>query len=253
MTEQLNPLTRKAVKNDDAIAVIVGVASYANALVPAVYADADAQVFHDYAVEKLGVPTHRIKTLINDQPTEGDVVGRHALADTGGRAGPVGCLCLLCRSRAGVDNGEHMYLLPYDGAPDLLERTAIRRDELFADIASIKPRSVTVFLDTCYSGATRGDDMLIASRPIAIRAREQAVPEGFTVMTAAAGNQTAKPLEEAKHGMFSYLMKAWRVPPTPIRTTRFQPVNFIRTSSRTSFSSSGARRLNCRAMLTGCL
>ena len=104
------------------------------------------------------------------------------------------------------DNGEHMYLLPYDGAPDLLERTAIRRDELFADIASIKPRSVTVFLDTCYSGATRGDDMLIASRPIAIRAREQAVPEGFTVMTAAAGNQTAKPLEEAKHGMFSYFL-----------------------------------------------
>ena len=54
--EQLNPLTRKAVKNDDAIAVIVGVASYANASAPAVYADADAQVFHDYAVEKLGVP-----------------------------------------------------------------------------------------------------------------------------------------------------------------------------------------------------
>ena len=32
--EQLNPLTRKAVKNDDAIAVIVGVASYANASRP---------------------------------------------------------------------------------------------------------------------------------------------------------------------------------------------------------------------------
>ena len=31
-------------------------------------------------------------------------------------------------------------------------------------------------------------------------------------MTAAAGDQTAKPLEEAKHGMFSYfLMKAWKV------------------------------------------
>ena len=48
--------------------------------------------------------------------------------------------------------------------------------------------------------------MLIASRPIAIRAKEQAVPEGFTVMTAAAGDQTAKPLEEAKHGMFSYFL-----------------------------------------------
>ena len=104
------------------------------------------------------------------------------------------------------DDGEKMYLLPYDGSPRLLSRTALLRDELFSDIAAANPRSVTVFLDTCYSGTTRGPDMLIASRPIAIRAKEQAVPDGFTVMTAAAGDQTAKPLEEAKHGMFSYFL-----------------------------------------------
>ncbi len=65
---------------------------------------------------------------------------------------------------------------------------------------------MTVFLDTCYSGTTRGPEMLVASRPISIRAKESAIPEGFTVMTAAAGDQTAKPLEEAKHGMFSYFL-----------------------------------------------
>ena len=48
--------------------------------------------------------------------------------------------------------------------------------------------------------------MLIASRPIAIKARQQSVPDNFTVMTVAAGDQTAKPLEEAKHGMFSYFL-----------------------------------------------
>ncbi len=131
------------------------------------------------------------------------------------------------------DNGEHMYLLPYDGAPDLLERTAIRRDELFADIASIKPRSVTVFLDTCYSGACRGNDMLIP-KPAHRHPRQ------------------AKPLEEAKHGIFSYfLMKGMEGAANANRATRFQPVNFIRTSSRTSFSSRReARHLNCREMLT---
>ena len=104
------------------------------------------------------------------------------------------------------DDGVKMYLLPYDGSPRLLSRTALLRDQLFADIAAVNPRSVTVFLDTCYSGTTRAPDMLIASRPIAIRAKESAIPEGFTVMTAAAGDQTAKPLEEAKHGMFSYFL-----------------------------------------------
>jgi uncharacterized caspase-like protein len=104
------------------------------------------------------------------------------------------------------DDGKQMFLLPHDGSPRLLERTALLRDELFADIAAATPRSVTVFLDTCYSGTTRGTETLIASRPIAIRTRAQAVPQGFTVMTAAGGEQTAKPLEEAKHGMFSYFL-----------------------------------------------
>ena len=104
------------------------------------------------------------------------------------------------------DDGEQMYLLPYDGRPRLLDKTAILRQELFDDIARANPRSVTVFLDTCYSGTTRGTDMLIASRPIAIKALEQSIPDNFTVMTAAAGDQTAKPLEEAKHGMFSYFL-----------------------------------------------
>ena len=73
-------------------------------------------------------------------------------------------------------DGEQIYLLPFDGRPRLLEDTAVSRERLFNDIAAANPRSVTVFLDTCYSGTTRGPDMLIASRPIAIRAKEQAVP-----------------------------------------------------------------------------
>ena len=48
--------------------------------------------------------------------------------------------------------------------------------------------------------------MLISSRPITIRAIEQAIPKNFTVFSAAAGDQTSKPLEEAKHGMFSYFL-----------------------------------------------
>ena len=47
---------------------------------------------------------------------------------------------------------------------------------------------------------------VIAARPIAIRAKEKPIPDGFTLITAAAGDQTAKPLEEARHGMFSYFL-----------------------------------------------
>ena len=70
----------------------------------------------------------------------------------------------------------------------------------------MKPNSVTVFLDTCYSGASRTDDMLIAARPVLIRAKEQSIPDGFTLITAATGEQTAKPLQEVEQGLFSYFL-----------------------------------------------
>ena len=71
----------------------------------------------------------------------------------------------------------------------------------------MQPKSVTVFLDTCYSGQTREKDMILAdARPITIMPMDSDIPENFTVFSATAGDQTSKPLEEAKHGMFSYFL-----------------------------------------------
>ena len=205
--KRLNPIQRDVAKNPNALALVIGVANYRETGAKAVYADSDAKVFVDYAAEKLGVPRQRIKFLVNEKANEKEMLlatkrwlARAALPSQSD------IYVFFAGHGLASDDGKKMYLLPYDGAPELLDKTAILRDELFADIAQANPRSVTVFLDTCYSGTTRGPDMLIASRPIAIRAKEQAVPEGFTVMTAAAGDQTAKPLEEAKHGMFSYFL-----------------------------------------------
>lgn len=48
--------------------------------------------------------------------------------------------------------------------------------------------------------------MLVASRPIGLRVLEQSIPSGFTVFSAAAGDETSKPLTEAAHGLFSYFV-----------------------------------------------
>lgn len=93
------------------------------------------------------------------------------------------------------DDGGSAYLLPFDGSPELLEESSILIKNFFKDIATTNPRSITVFLDNYYSGTIIGTDMLIASRPITIVAKEQAIPDNFIVFTAAAGDQTAKPLE----------------------------------------------------------
>jgi hypothetical protein len=205
--ERLNPLGRKVAKNKDALALIIGVDGYKSTPARAIYADSDAKVFTDYASQKLGIPTNRIKTLVNDGAGEREMLlSVKSWLSRASKQGKSDVYVFFAGHGLASDDGQKMYLLPYDGAPELLDDTAILRDRLFSDIASANPRSVTVFLDTCYSGTTRGTDMLIASRPIAIKALEQSIPDNFTVMTAARGDQTAKPLEEAKHGMFSYFL-----------------------------------------------
>ena len=100
--------------------------------------------------------------------------------------------------------------MPNDGDTDLLVRTGLSRTEIFDTITKLKPKSVTMFIDACYSGVSRDEQMLLASaRPIRIIADEQeGIPDNFTIFSASKLKQISSGLEEAKHGIFSYyLMK----------------------------------------------
>ncbi len=204
--DRLNPADKKVYTNPNSLALIIGVADYSRTNAEAIYADKDARQFYDYAKMKLGVPASNIKELINqkaDRVEIGLAIKDWITRST--KTNKTDIYLFFAGHGLASDNGKDMFLLPYDGSPRLLE-SAIKRKQLFIDIQQANPRSVIVFLDTCYSGTTRGTDMLIASRPIAIRALEQSIPNNFTVFSAAAGDQTSKPLEEAKHGMFSYFL-----------------------------------------------
>jgi hypothetical protein len=206
--DELNPIAKPAKRNNNALALIIGVSDYRNTPAKAIFADSDAMVFRDYASEKLGIPDNRIKTLVNDGADEREMLlAVQTWLSRSVKQEQTDVYVFFAGHGLASDDGQNMYLLPYDGSPELLDKTAILRDELFSDIASANPRSVTVFLDTCYSGSNRGSEMLIAdARPILLKAKDTSVPEGFTVFTAAAGDETAKSLQEAKHGMFSYFL-----------------------------------------------
>ncbi len=205
--DDLNPLGKRVKPNKNSLALIVGVSNYENTKSRALYADNDALVFKDYASEKLGVPENRIKILINDGADEKDIL--LSVQDWIRRTtkpNKSDIYIFFAGHGLASDDGKKMYLLPHDGSPRLLDDTAILRDRLFSDLKASNPKSVTVFLDTCYSGVTRNEEMLIAGRPIVIKSREQAIPDGFTIFSAASNEQISRPLEEAKHGMFSYFL-----------------------------------------------
>jgi uncharacterized caspase-like protein len=210
----LNPTKLEGVVNLDAVALVLGVADYLRTP-NAVYADSDAEVFSDYAHIALGVPRSRIKVLLNGAASNTDIKitikqwlrGRIDEGRTDVFVFYAG------HGLASID-GEDLFLIPYDGVPSLLEDTSLKRSELFKVIAKAKPRSATVFLDTCYSGAGRKEETLLANaRPVFISPKKQSMPNGFTVLSASSGRQISSSLDEAKHGLFSYyLMKGMEGP-----------------------------------------
>ena len=108
------------------------------------------------------------------------------------------------------NDGKELYFLSQDSDPDLLGRTALSRTEFFEEIINLNPKSVTMFMDTCYSGVSRDEEILLATaRPVRILAGEQkSIPDNFTIFSASQLDQISSGLKEANHGIFSYyLMK----------------------------------------------
>ncbi len=209
----LNPTGFSSKTNKDAVVLIIGIADYKRTP-QAKYADRDAEFFSDYARRKLGVPDRNIKVLTNEAADITDIIeAANVWLPRATKANLSDVYLFFAGHGLGSDDGDELYLLPYNGIPQLLDRTSILRSDLFKSIAATKPRSVTAFLDTCYSGTSRTEETLLASRPVLLAAKHQDVPAGFTLISAAGMDQTAKLLPEAEHGLFSYwLMKGMEGP-----------------------------------------
>lgn len=211
--EPLDPTNFSARNNPNAVALIIGIADYKRTT-EAKYADRDAEYFADFARRKLGVPRSNIKVLTNENADLSDIIdATNVWLPNVTRSQKSDVYVFFAGHGLGSDDGSDIYLLPYSGIPQVLDQTSIHRTKLFKTIASTQPNSVTIFLDTCYSGTSRTEETLLAQRGVRVTPRDQSIPNGFTVFSAAGMKQTAKMLDEAKHGLFSYyLMKGMEGP-----------------------------------------
>ena len=205
----LNPTKINAKENPNAIALIIGITNYKNIPI-SIYADKDAKIFADYAYRSLGVPRNKIKLLVNDVASFIEIkktLKRWIKNEINENKTDV--YVFFAGHGLVSNNQKDLYLIPFDGELTLLEDTAFKRSELFSLIEENKPASITAFLDTCYSGLTRNNKMLIAdARPVIIVADKTILSSNVTLLSAASNNELASGLEEAQHGLFSYyLMK----------------------------------------------
>ena len=78
--------------------------------------------------------------------------------------------------------------------------------QLYKELGDMQVKSVTCFMDACFSGAQRGNGMIVAARGVAIKAKTDNPAGNAVVFTAATDKQTAYPYEEKGHGMFTYYL-----------------------------------------------
>ena len=206
----MDPSKLKKETNNHTVALIFGIENY-NQSPKATYANLDAKYFAEYAKRGFGIKQQNIKLLIDKDANLVSSIGILEKWLPGKiKSGQTELIIFFAGHGLASNDGKELFLLSQDSDPDLLKRTALSRSEIFDTITKLKPKSVTMFFDTCYSGVSRDEETLLASaRPVRIVANEEeGIPDNFTIFSASQLDQISSGIKEAKHGIFSYyLMK----------------------------------------------
>ena len=191
------------VQNPNTFAVIIGNENYSNEIVVP-YAMSDATIFKQYANKTLGISDKNIRILRD--ATFGQMINvidwiTNVIKAYDGQAN-----VLFYYAGHGMPDyvSKTAYLLPVDGNSTNI-KTAIKIENLYSKLAEFPSQSVTVFLDACFSGSSR-DGMLAEGRGVSIVPKGDAIPGNLVVFSATTGDETAYPLKEKKHGLFTYYL-----------------------------------------------
>lgn len=193
-----------SVVNDKTFAVIIANENYQyTADVP--YAINDGGVFRNYCERTLGIPGRNIHYITN--ATLNNIQGEISWLENVMRSYEGQAKALFYYAGHGIPDevSKDSYLLPVDGFGNNV-KTGYKLQNLYASLGAIPSKSVTVFLDACFSGANRDGQMLNPARGVVIRANDAAPSGNMVVFSAAQGYETAMPFREESHGLFTYYL-----------------------------------------------
>lgn len=169
------------------------------------YAENDGKTFADYCKKTLGLPEKNVHFITN--ATLNNIKHEIKWLEDVIAVYHGGAKVIFYYAGHGIpdEQNKSAYLLPIDGyGSDVTTGYAL--EDLYKALGSLPSKSVTVFLDACFSGAKRDGDMLASARGVAIKVK-QATPVGnIVVFSAAQGDETAYPYKEEEHGLFTYYL-----------------------------------------------
>ena len=194
-------------KPRDAVAIVIGVQNYKN-LPHASYAINDANQFKEHAIRYLGVKPENVKLLTDTNANRADLLLAFKYwLPAHINAGKTDVYIYFSGHGLSQEQVKQQYLLPFDVNTDLLEETAINQKNLYKQISQAGAKSVVVFLDTCFSGISRvGQTLVQNQRAVNLKQNADALPVGFSVLSAASNMQVAYGDDSLQHGVFTFFL-----------------------------------------------
>ena len=167
----------------------------------------DGEVMRQYFNKTLGLPEKNI--LLAFDASGNDIkYNLDHISDICKTFGNDATLIVYYAGHGVPDNAtKDAYLMPVDGYAERSEATGISLDGLFSRLQSLPTQRTILFIDACFGGTDRHDNMLAEARGVRIKPNaNEVIANNFVVFTASQGDQTAHPYEEMNHGLFTYFL-----------------------------------------------
>ncbi len=183
-------------------AVVIGNEKYQDETDVA-YAENDANIFMKYMKQTIGVPDKQIR-YVSNATLNGIRMAIKWLSQAMEVSGGKGQAYFYFAGHGMPDEKTKTpYLLPVDGMSSDIE-SAYSLDKLCSELGKMSAHRIIVFLDACFSGATREGKMMASARGVAIKTKP-AVPQGnMIVFSATKGDETSYSYNDQHHGLFTY-------------------------------------------------
>jgi len=201
----------------NSVAVVIGVEKYTY-LAEAPYAANDARIMKDYFEKRLGIEQVVIHT---DEQVTGNTFENIFDPEVGElQKGVVEGVSdvFVFYSGHGIPSkdGKKVYLFPADGKIEKAASQGYDLNELYQNLDKLNAKSVTVFLDACFSGVSRQSEHIDVENLVAMKgvyiAPKLLQPwvdnPNYRVFASSAAGETSLGFDASKTGLFTYYLCA---------------------------------------------
>jgi hypothetical protein len=213
--KNITNITPSKTVRKDAIAVIIGVENYSD-LPPAPYAKNDAEIMKKYFKTRLGIDK---VVIFKDEEVSGFIFDDIFNPEYGELQksilkGETDVFVFYSGHGVPSKNGEQIFLFPSDGKKERIEFQGYDINKLYQNLEALGAKSVTVFIDACFSGNSRVSEKiatknLVATKGVRIQPKLSSpwtTNPNFSVFNSSSADETSLGFDLSQTGLFTYYL-----------------------------------------------